>query len=84
MSMTSSFALPVSLIAGILVPAVPYFPTYVHAIYKRGSQSMKRIAKIVFGSGPLSLQAMSLTLMRRNVSLRRTQLSIIQCEGALQ
>jgi len=84
MSMTSSFALPVSLIAGILVPAVPHLPNYVLAIYKRGSQSMKRITKAVFGSGRLSLQAMSLTLMRRNVSLRRKQLSIIQCEGDLQ
>jgi len=36
MSMTSSFALPVSLIAGILVPAVPYLPDYAVAIYKRG------------------------------------------------
>lgn len=32
MSMTSSFAPPVSLIAGILILAVPHLPNYVVAI----------------------------------------------------
>ena len=36
MSMTSSFVLPVSQIAGILILAVPHLPNYVLAIYKRG------------------------------------------------
>jgi len=45
---------------------------------------MKKITKAVFGSGRPSLEAMGLTLIRLNVSLRRKQLSLTKYERGLQ